>query len=170
VIRRRRAGTGTLVAGLVAAAIAAGSVAAGTSTWMEVHARLKPVAGTKEGGRFDGTLIMKGGRVITPDTNVPTPPAGRWQLVWNLTLPRLDSAMTASLRVGGRGSSVRSARVLCTGRSPKANGSITLTARQATHVAKGDAVVVVRTRSARLRGSVRVSLQVPIAGPVEPER
>ncbi|HEX4323859.1 MAG TPA: hypothetical protein VHZ77_04420 [Gaiellaceae bacterium] len=163
-IRRRRAGTGTLVVGLVAAAIAAGSAVAGTSTWMDVHARLKPVAGTKDAGRFDGVVSWKGGRVITPDSNVPVPSGSRWQLVWSLSLPKLDGPVTASVRIGRQRSSVHATRVLCTRCSAKANGTMTLTANQARRIAKEDAVVVVRTRSARLRGSVRVSVHTPVPG------
>ncbi len=167
---RRRRGARTLVVGLVIAAITAGSAVAGTSTWLEVHARLKPVAGSKDGGRFDGVLIRKDGRVITPDSDVPIPVGSRWQLVWSLSLPKLDDPMTASLRIGGQRNSVGGTRMLCTRCSVKANGTMTLTARQAMRIAKEDAVVVVRTRSARLRGSVKAFAHTPVVRNAGPER
>ncbi|MFZ0342658.1 MAG: hypothetical protein WAL31_10025 [Gaiellaceae bacterium] len=156
-IRRRKVGTGALAVGVAVAAIAGGAAAAATS--MDVHARLSPVAGTKKAGKFSGMLAEVGPRRITPGGRAVTPKLTPWRLTWSLTLPRLDGPMTATLRLG----SARNSRVLCTRCSERAAGTITLTARQGTSMSKADAVVVVRTRSARLRGSVKVSAPVPVA-------
>jgi hypothetical protein len=62
--------------------------------------------------------------------------------------------MTATLRVG----SARTSRVLCTQWSTKGTGTTLLTAREARSINKGEAVVVVRTRSATLRGHVKAAV------------
>jgi hypothetical protein len=156
-MRRRRVGTGTLAVGLAVAAIAAGGATAATA--MGVHARLSPVAGTKKAGKFSGVLTEMSPHGITPGGSVTPPQLGPWRLTWSLTLPKLDGSMTATLRIG----SARSSRVLCAQCSKKAGGAIVLTARQGRSLSQGDAVVVVRTRSARLRGSVKVSALSPVA-------
>lgn len=157
-IRTRKAGARPLVAALAAAAIAAGGAAAATSTWIGVHARLSPVAGTREAGRFSGALVEVGPtRGIRPGGTVAIPSKSRWRLTWSLALPKLHAPMTATLRLG----SGRSPRVLCTGCSAKSRGIVALTARQTRSITSADAVVVVRTRSATLRGPVKVELQVP---------
>jgi hypothetical protein len=157
VIGRRNVGTRSLVVALVAAAIAGGTATAATS--MEVHARLSPVAGTKKAGKFTGVLAQVGSHRITPGGTAAVPQLGRWRLTWSLSLPGLDGSMTATLRLGaGRGS-----HVLCTQCSKRTSGTIVLTARQGNGVNKGDAVVVVRTRSAKLRGPVKVSTLPPVS-------
>jgi hypothetical protein len=150
-----------LIVGLVVAAIASGSAPAATPTqWLTVRARLVPVTGTKAAGRFSGVLIKTGGgRRITPDGKVPIPPGSRWRLTWSLSLPKLDGRMTASLRIGSAGTSAHVTRPLCAGCSLRTGGIMTLSARQVTRISKGDAVVVAQTRSVRLRGPVKVSLQ-----------
>ena len=62
-IRTRRAGKRALVVGLVVAAIACGSASAATipGFWLDLHARLVPVAGTSASGKFTGTLLMSVG-------------------------------------------------------------------------------------------------------------
>lgn len=150
----RTAGARALVVGVAVAAIGSGGATAATSTWIDVHARLSPVAGTKEAGKFSGMLIKVSRRGITPGHPLVIPSGSRWQLAWSLSLPRLDQPMTATLRVG----SARTSRVLCTRCSTKGRGTTLLTARQARSISKGDAVVVVRTRSATLRGHVKVSV------------
>jgi len=157
VIRRRRIGTGTLAVGFAVAAIAAGGATAATA--MDVHARLAPVAGTKKAGKFSGVLAEISPHRITPGGAATPPQPGPWRLTWSLTLPKLAGPMTATLRIG----SARSPRVLCTQCSKKAGGAIVLTARQGKSLSKADAVVVVRTRSARLRGSVKISTVSPVA-------
>jgi hypothetical protein len=160
-IRRRRGAT-TLVVGLVIAAITAGGMAAATSTfWWNLRARLAPVAGTKDAGQFQGVLVRSGGGV-TLDAGTRVPAGSQWGLSWRLTLPPLDGPMTVSLRIGSERSSTSVTRVLCTRCSTSAAGTMTLTARQARRLSKGDAVVVVRTRSARLRGPVKVVLHNPV--------
>jgi hypothetical protein len=155
-MRRRRLGTRSLAVGLVAAAIAAGGATAATA--MDVHARLSPVAGTKKAGKFSGVLGEIGPHRITPGSTARIPPS-RWRLVWSLSLPSLNGTMTATLRIG----SARTPRVLCTQCANKAVGTIVLTARQGKSLSKADAVVVVRTRSAKLRGPVKVSAPSPVS-------
>jgi hypothetical protein len=150
-------GMGALAVGFAVAAIAGGAATAATS--MGVHARLSPVAGTKKVGTFSGVLTELGAHRITPGGTPVKPLPGGWRLAWSLSLPGLDGSMTATLRFG----SARTTRVLCTRCSKRAGGSIVLTARQGTSVSKGDAVVVVRTRSAKLRGPVKLSSPLPVA-------
>jgi hypothetical protein len=169
VIRRRR-GARTLVVGLVVAAITAGGTAAATSTfWWNLRARLAPAAGTKEAGQFQGALVKLGGGV-TPDAITSAAAGSRWGLTWKLTLPALDGPVRATLRIGSEPGSTSVTRVLCTRCSTTASGTMTLTARQARRLSKADAVVVVRSRSARLRGSVKVGLQNPVVGKAQRER
>jgi hypothetical protein len=159
VTRTRRTGTTSLVVALAVAAIAAGSATAATSMWIDVHARLSPVAGTRAAGKFSGVLVELGPtHGITPGGTVAIPAKTRWRLTWNLTLPTLHGPTTTKLRFG----SGRSPRVLYAGRSTKTRGIAVLSARQARSIAKADAVVVVRTRSATLRGPVKVEIQSPI--------
>ena len=158
-IRTRRARARTLVVGLVIAAITAGGTAAAASTVpVELRARLAPVAGTKAAGKFDGALVKVRRVGITPGGRTSVPAGGRWRLNWRLTLPKLDGPMTASLKIGSARSSASVTRVLCSRCSSKGVGTITLTDGQAKRISKGDALVVVRTRSARLRGRVKVVL------------
>ena len=167
---RRRRGTRTFVVGLVVAAITAGGTAAATSTfWWNLRARLAPVAGTKEAGQFQGVLVKASGG-ITPYAGTSVPPGSQWGLTRRLTLPALEGPITASLRIGSARSSTSVTRVLCTRCSTSAAGTMTLTARQARRLSKGDAVVVVRTRSARLRGPVKVGLHNPVVRKAEQER
>jgi opacity protein-like surface antigen len=136
------------------AAIASGSAsAAAPAQSLSVRARLTPVAGTQATGRFSGMLTKTRVRQIAPGGGVAGPSRTRWQLTWSLRLPKLDGQATASLRIG----SARATRALCTGCSTRETGTMTLSARQGGRIAKGDAIVVVRTRSAKLRGKVKVS-------------
>ena len=96
-------------------------------------------------------------RQITPVRRKAIPLRSRWQLAWSLSLPKLEGQMSASLRIGSGGSSVLTTRPLCSGCSTRTSGISTLTARQAASLSQGNAVVVVRTRSAKLRGTVKVS-------------
>ena len=157
--RTHRTGTRLLAVALVVAAISAGAAAAASSTAMGVHARLSPVVGTKKAGTFSGVLTELGAHRITPGGTPVKPQLGGWRLAWSLSLPGLDGSMTATLRFG----SARTSRVLCTRCSKRAAGSIVLTARQGTSLRKANAVVVVRTRSAKLRGPVKVSSPPPVA-------
>ena len=169
-IRRRRVGTRTLVVGLVVAAITAGGTAAATSTfWWNLRARLAPVAGTKEVGQFQGFLVKSSGG-MTPYAGTLVPAGTQWWLNWRLTLPALDGPVTASLRIGSSRRSTGVTRMLCTRCSTTATGTMTLTATQARRLSKADAVVVVRTRSARLRGPVKVVLHNPVARKAEQKR
>lgn len=155
-IRRRRAGARGILVGLAVAAMTAGGTAAATSTFsVNLHARLAPVAGTKSAGQFEGVLVKVGGG-ITPAT---LPAGSQWRLTWRLTLPALDGPAAASLRIGSERHSSSLTRVLCTRCARTATGTMTLKGPQGKRVSKGRAVVVVRTRSARLRGPVKVSLQ-----------
>jgi hypothetical protein len=126
---------------------------------MDIHARLSPVAGTKKAGKFTGVLGEISPHRITPGGTGAMPQPSRWRLAWSLSLPSLGGPMTATLRIG----SARTPRVLCTQCAEKAAGTVVLTARQGTSLGKGDAVVVVRTRSAKLRGPVKVSAASPVA-------
>lgn len=156
-IRTRRARARALVVGFVIAAITAGGTAAATSTIpVELRARLAPVAGTKATGTLDGVLVKARRVGITPGGKTSVPAGGRWRLNWRFVLPKLDGPMTASLKIDSARSSAGVTRVLCSRCSSNAVGTITLTDGQAKRITRGNAVVVVRTRSARLRGRVKV--------------
>ena len=149
-IRARSAGTRVLLLGLVAAAVAAGNAAAAMSTpKLRLEARLSPVSGTTAVGRFNGLLARTG------DGSLPRT-GQRWQLAWNLNLPGSRGAATASLRINAGGGTAAVARSLCTGCATRANGTITLSPNQVFRIARSGAVVVVRARSARWRGTVRI--------------
>jgi hypothetical protein len=158
-IRTPKAGKRAFVVGLLAAAIACGTAAsAPSSIWLlRVHARLAPVAGTAVSGRFDGGLV----------TSVDTLPSGNaalpWRLTWTLTVPQLRGEMTASLRFRGLKTAPPVTRVLCVECATSSGGSMTLTRSLAMRIAKGNAWVVVRTASARLRGAVEATLPEPTA-------
>ncbi len=158
--RTGRIGARSLAVGFVVVAIAAGSATAAASTFrIDVHARLAPVAGAKTAGRFSGVLTPKlAPHHIAPGAKVAVLPGSTWQLAWRLYLPKLAGPMTATLRVGP----ARKSHVLCTGCSTKASGDLNLSARQVRSISKADAVVVVRTRSAMLRGPLKVLLQPPV--------
>jgi hypothetical protein len=130
-------------------------------SWLHVRARLAPVAGTKAVGRFEGVLVKRGER-STSAGKVANPRGNAWRLTWQLSLPALDGPVTASLRIDSGRSSAHVRRVLCARCSTSTAGTMTLTARQVMRIRKSNAVVVVRTSSARLRGPVRVFVHVPV--------
>lgn len=155
-IRTPRAGTRVFVAALVGAAVAAGGAAAALPVLVfSVQARLAPVAGASSAGHFSGTLSMN-----TDEASVPTPilPSNgdRWRLRWKATLPSLGSPAAVTLRVAAHDGAPAVVRVLSARCSNSARGTVTLTGGQAVRVARGDAVVTVRARSARLRGAVKI--------------
>jgi hypothetical protein len=128
---------------------------------LRVHARLAPVAGTTAAGRFNG-LLARSGEGPAPQVvpRVPLP----WRLTWTLRLPALHRPTTGSLRIAAEGGAPPVVRVLCPRCATRANGTIRLTASQALRIAGSDAVVVVRARSATLRGAIKVT-RVPVAMP-----
>lgn len=135
---------------LAAAAIVCGSAAAILpSSWVQVRAHLAPVSGTTATGRFSG-LLVKGG------------PVSGWRLTWNLSLPSLGGSMTASLQVGAAKGAAPVTRMLCKQCARGAKGALTLTGAQALRVTRDNAVVVVQTQSATLRGPVKAFLHVPV--------
>lgn len=149
-IRTRRTRARVILVALAVAAIACGSAAAVLpSSWVQVRAHLAPVAGTNADGRFSG-LLLRGGA------------ASRWQLAWKLSLPSLGGPMTASLRVGSAQGAAPSTRTLCRQCARGAKGAMTLTANQALRITRDDAVVVVRTPTAMLRGPVKAFVHVPV--------
>jgi hypothetical protein len=159
VIRSRRAGKRTiaLVSGLVVAAIACGSAAAVLPVhWLAVQARLAPVAGTREAGRFSGVLLMNSGPPPQREQSGAQPVGSFWRLTWQLRLPALNGSRSATLRLPAERGVPAAAHVLCTQCSTRAKGTIALTGSEAVRVADADAVVVVWTRSARLRGAVHI--------------
>jgi hypothetical protein len=138
------------VVALAVAAIACGSAAAILPTsWVQVRAHLAPVSGANAAGKFSG-LLVRG--------DVPS----RWQLTWTLSLPSLGGPMTASLRVGAAQGSAASTRMLCKQCARGARGTLTLTMNQALRVTRDNAVVVVQTPSATLRGPVKAVVHVPV--------
>jgi hypothetical protein len=152
VIRTRTAGTRILLIGLTATAVGAGSAAAAMPVLgFRVHARLAPVAGANYAGRFNGLLVRN-----ADGTVVPRVPLG-WELSWRLRLPSLGKPIDASLRVRAANGAPRVVRMLCSGCTATAHGTLTLTASQALRVARSRAVVVVRASSESLRGVVRAS-------------
>lgn len=138
------------VAVLAAAAVACGSAAAVIpSSWAQLRATLAPASGANAAGRFSGLLVNGG---------VPS----RWQLTWRLSLPPLRGPMTASLRLSAARGSAPATRTLCRQCARGAKGTMTLTADQALRVTGDDAVIVVRTPSAALRGPVKAFVHVPV--------
>jgi hypothetical protein len=87
----------------------------------------------------------------------------RWRLAWKVSLPALKGRMTASLRVRAYGGAAPATHILCTRRTTRASGALTVAASQAMRIANGHAFVVVRTRSATLRGTVRSLAVIPVA-------
>jgi hypothetical protein len=162
VIRRRTAQMRALVAGLAVVALTAGGAAAATPAFsLRLHARLAPVAGTTAAGRFDGGLVMTGGAL--PYAKAVVPRVGNhWRLTWRLNLPALNGPISASLQLRTANGAASSARMLCTQCTRSANGTLTLTGSQALRILRADAVVVVRTQSSTLRGTVKV-VHVPVA-------
>lgn len=131
------------LAALAVAAVACGSAAAIIpSTSVQVRASLAPVSRANAPGKFGGLLVNGG---------VP----GRWELTWKLSLPSLRGSKTASLEVGA-------ARVLCRQCTRGARGALKLTVSQALRVTHDDAVIVVETPHATLRGPVEASVHVPV--------
>jgi hypothetical protein len=118
-------------------------------SWVQVRARLAPVAGANAAGKFSG-LLVRGG--------APT----RWQLTWTLSLPSLGGPTTASLRVGAAQGSAPATRTLCKQCARGAKGTMTLTMNQALRITRDNAVVVVQTPSATLRGPVKAVFHVPV--------
>jgi hypothetical protein len=161
-IRKRRAGMSAIVLGLVIAAVASANAAAAVPVfWLSVHARLAPISGTTAAGRFSGSLVVRVGDKNVVEPWDPPPFANRALLTWKLKLPALGGPMTASLRLRATKTAAPVARTLCTGCSTAAGGQITLTASQGLRIAQSGAVVVVRTASATLRGSVKAVVRTP---------
>jgi hypothetical protein len=161
VIRTHGAGKRALVIGLLVAAVACGSAAAATIPpfWLNLHARLAPVAGTTATGRFTGTLHVTG-RDPTPEPSDNLPPLGQSLLTWHLKPPALHGSMSASLRLRTTNSAPPLTRMLCMRCSTTASGKMTLTTAQGLRIAQSGAVVVVRTHTATLRGPVKVSARI----------
>jgi hypothetical protein len=160
-IRTRLAGTRLLLVGLAAAAVAAGSAAAAMPVLtVSVHARLAPVAGANEAGRFSG-LLVKPAQPLAAEPS-PNPRFGnRWRLSWKVSLPTLSGQTTVSLQVPARNGAPRFVHVLCTDCTSVTKGTLTLTNSQAIRVAQSHASVVARTPSAMLRGTVKAQTITP---------
>jgi hypothetical protein len=160
VTRGRTAGTRVLLIALAVAASAGVTAAAAMPVvLLHVRAQLAPVAGTSARGQFNGVLFNAGVEPrLQSDSTLP-PRVSQWRLTWKLSLPSLGAPATATLRFG-TGSAA--ARVLCKGCARHAVGRVMLTAAQERGITGSHAVVVVRTRSARLRGAVKVMLQFPV--------
>jgi len=155
VIRTRRPGKRALAVGLAAAAIGCGTAAAAVPTVaVHVHARLAPVAGTAVAGRFDGTITISGGARET--AAVPRPGA-HWQLGWTITLPAIGGPTTASLQIHAAGGAGPVVQAVQRRRTTRASGTLPLTGSEALRVAGSQAVVVVHTATATLRGAVKTA-------------
>jgi hypothetical protein len=141
-------------------AVACGSAAAASSAiWLvRVHAGLAPVAGHAAGGRFDGSIAM-GNAGAMPNG----PAASSQRLNWSLALPAMRGQITASLRIHRLNNAAPATLVLCSHCATTAKGSLTLTGSQAMRITQRHAYVVVRTASARLRGTVEIVLPLPTA-------
>lgn len=151
-----------LVAGLAAAAVVAGSAAAARPMFLlNVHARLAPVAGTKAAGSFDGELVLSSGSKTSGTASLPRA-AVPWRLSWRLSLPALKGAMTASLHLRAANGAAPATRTLCTHCGTAVSGTMTLTGTQALRITQADSFVVVSTRSATLRGPIKVFVRVPV--------
>jgi hypothetical protein len=147
--------------GLSIAVITCGTTAAAMPTfWLQLRAHLEPVAGTTAAGRFNGVLAKSG--VASGKTALPRY-TGVWRLTWTFTLPSLGGSTTAWLRLPAQKGAAAVARVLCTHCAARAKGTMTLTSSQALRIAGSHSVVVVRTSSARLRGTVKVFAHIPVA-------
>jgi hypothetical protein len=147
---------------LVATVESVSTAAAAPVYSVDVHARLAPVVGTKATGRFGGTLRITFGGPVRPEPSGDTPSPGSARLIWKLSLPALRGTMSASLRLRASQNAAPVARTLCTSCSVAATGTLNLTVAQGLRVTSSGAVIVVRTASARLRGPVRVSPQLPL--------
>jgi hypothetical protein len=159
----RMAGTRLVVAGLAVAVLAAPVAAAATLAFLlQVHARLTPVSGTTASGRFSAVLARSiGGN--TPQAHSALPRSGsHWRLAWKVSLPALSGRMTASLRVRAYRGAAPATRMLCRRCTTSASGALTVTASQVMRIANGHAFVVVRTRSATLRGTVKSMAEIPV--------
>jgi hypothetical protein len=160
-IRTRRAGKRGLIVGLVVAAFVCGSAAAAIPVyWLDLHARLAPVAGTSAAGRFAGTLLVSVGETNGIEPSDTLPPVNGAVLTWKLRLPALHGSMSASLRLRATKSAAPLALMLCAHCSTTAGGRLTLTKRQGLRIASSDAVVVVTTASATLRGRIKVCARI----------
>lgn len=71
--------------------------------------------------------------------------------------------MTAMLRLAAENGAAPVAHVLCTRCATDATGTVTLTGSQFLRIAQEDAVIVVRTLSATLRGPIKVLARIPVA-------
>lgn len=161
-IRTHRAGKRALVAGLLVGAIGCGSAAAAAIPvfWMDLHARLAPVAGTAGAGGFTGTLLVSLG-TDRPEPSANLPPTTRYsQLNWRLSLPPLRGPVSASLRLPAANGAAPVARTLCARCSRGASGKVRLTVAEGLRITRPGAVAVVRTPSAMLRGPIKVSPQI----------
>ena len=159
--RETKAVKWALAVAIAIVAVACGSAAAAAVPvfWVNVHARLTPVAGTSAAGRFTGTLLVAVGTdPAEPPDQIP--PLSRSQLVWKLKLPALRGPISASLRLRATKDAAPVATVLCARCSKTANGSLNLTVPQGLRIVESGAVVVVRARSARLRGVLKVSPRI----------
>lgn len=153
--RTQGAGTRVLIAGLAVAAVAAGSAAGAVPTLgIPVQARLAPVAGARSAGHFGGLLANMGDQPV----RTPALPSNgtTWRLRWKVRLPSLRSPAVVTLRVASHGGTPAVVRTLSARCARSARGIAALTGSQAARVAGGDAVVMVRARSARLRGTVKI--------------
>jgi len=160
VIRTQGARTRVLVAVLAVAAVVCGAAPAAMPTPLfRVYANLAPVAATKRNGKFNGALAMSGG-AMKPSGAVPRT-THHWQLTWKLRLPALGAPAAASLRIRAAKSAAPVTRVLCARCAATAKGMLKVTGSQAVRIANGGAVVVVQTRSARLRGTVKAEAHLP---------
>jgi hypothetical protein len=166
-IRTPRAGKRALVVGLVVAAITCGSAAAAAIPvyWLDLHARLAPVAGTTAAGQFNGRLFVSVGEPNPLEPSDPLLRVNRSVLTWKLNLPALQGPVFATLRFRPAKGAAPFVRVLCEHCSTSAHGEITLTKSQALRVATSHAAVVVSAASATLRGPVKVSARF-VAQPV----
>jgi hypothetical protein len=157
VIRTRLAGTRLLLVGLAVAAVVAGSAAAAMPVLrVSVHARLAPVAGTNEAGRFNGMLVKNIG-VLPPSPS----PQLRWHLSWKVRLPALRTPATASLQIPARNGAAGYSHVLCNGCRSTASGTLALTNNQAGRLIQSQATVVVLAPSQTLRGAVKAQAILP---------
>lgn len=154
-IRRQKPAKWALVVALVVAAVAFGSAAARAAFFIGVQAHLAPVTGTKATGQFNGVLVRNtgGGKAARPG-------GSSWQLSWRLSLPALKGPMATSLRIGRADGAAQMMRLLCAQCSTSANGTTTLTSSQVSRMGDAHGVVVVRTRSATLRGTIKMLVHV----------
>jgi hypothetical protein len=158
VTRTRAARTRVLLVPVLAVAAVAcgGAAAAMPALSVRVHARLAPLAGARANGNFNGALAM-GSR---PSGVLPRN-GYRWELTWKLRLTARARTAAASLQIRAHSGAAPLALVLCSRCVSSANGTLSVTSRQAMRIANGDAVVVVQARSTRLRGVVKAEARLP---------